>query len=190
MLNNRFVITAAHCVADTSPNEVIISVGSSWRNTTGTSYEVAQIKVHPSFNPLTLANDIALLMTTSNISFNSNVASIALPTAATGANTEAIVSGWGFLGTAQDPTNQLQVLKTTTTSNLLCSLLTSLLNSDQICTYDSIFQGICNGDAGSPLTVNRKLVGIGSWNSICGIGLANFFTRVYSHLSWINGIMS
>lgn len=49
--------------------------------------------------------------------------------------------------------------------------------------------GLCHGDAGNPLVLNGRLVGIALWDvaesSPCAIGKPDQYTRISSYLSWI-----
>lgn len=91
----------------------------------------------------------------------------------------------------RDQTDQLQMMETTTISNLRCSMLVrhtapSAVNSENVCTLEPPGEGICGGDSGSPLVRQGALVGVTSWmRSPCGSG-PSVYVRVSHHINWIN----
>lgn len=58
-------------------------------------------------------------------------------------------------------------------------------DKNKFCTKNPKGEGICVGDAGAPLVVGDVVIGVASFNYLCGIGYPDFYTNVYAHLKWI-----
>ena len=74
LLNENWVITAAHCVyGRNNPAAFTIDAGITSRFTTNswskTNLRVSKIIIHPSYNPNTITNDIALMKLSVHIYF-------------------------------------------------------------------------------------------------------------------------
>lgn len=63
-----------------------------------------------------------------------------------------------------------------------------------LCGFSRYGVGLCHGDAGDPLVLNNRLIGIALWDvpesSPCAIGKPNFFTRISSYLNWIENYVN
>lgn len=99
ILNDRFLLTAAHCCQDGHrlPKNVYAIVGALRRTSGGIKMDVDKITSHGSFDFSTTKNDIALIRTTEKIIFNDKVQPIALPKDDVADGKEVIVSGWGVI---------------------------------------------------------------------------------------------
>lgn len=98
ILNNRFILTAAHCVDSDEvldPSSLYVVLGEIDLDKNGYRVNVANITVHSEWNMFTLINDIALIRTAEEIIFTDNVQPIALPKQNNEQNTKVIASGWG-----------------------------------------------------------------------------------------------
>lgn len=102
IINNRWIATSAYCVYEgrtSRPSNILAYVGAHRRND-GRSHEVVRIVRHPQFNRRTMANDIALLTTRTEINFVAGrVAACRLPRiellpSQTGL--PVVMSGWGL----------------------------------------------------------------------------------------------
>lgn len=194
ILNNRWVLTAAHCATGRKDNSINVVVGTSTLSSGGTAYGSCKVLYHSSFNTVQKAYDIGLIKTIASITFNANVAAINLPSAATGAGVTAVVSGWGRLVVNGPVPNQLQALTVRTLSNTDCMFryisagsanLATQIYDVKMCTFTQFAQGVCQGDSGSPLTAGNAVVGIVSWGIPCAMGVPDVHERVFSHRQWI-----
>lgn len=82
---------------ETSPSLVRVAVGSSFRLSGGKTYNLSMVNMHESYDPGTLVNDIAMLVTNKEMTFGPTV----MPVQFAPSNfyvqeaTEAIVTGYG-----------------------------------------------------------------------------------------------
>ncbi|KAG8594600.1 hypothetical protein GDO81_001262 [Engystomops pustulosus] len=178
LIARQFIMTAAHCLSDTNPNQVTVVLGAHSLRSSEASRQTFRIaRVFESgFNPQTLENDIIILQLDRRVTLNSRVNLIALPRVneTVPAGTQCITSGWGRLGTQARIPDRLQELNVTVTGSDLC-------RRNNICTGVFMRQaGICFGDSGGPLVCNGVIQGISSFIiGSCGNGVApDFFSRV------------
>ncbi|KAI3357911.1 hypothetical protein L3Q82_016294 [Scortum barcoo] len=106
VLNNRWLLTAAHCVQDNGPNKY--SQADQWEALLGLHVQsqtnewtvrrnVRRIIAHQDYNPLTYDNDIALMELDATVTLNQNIWPICLPSPTHDfpAGQEAWITGWG-----------------------------------------------------------------------------------------------
>lgn len=98
IISNRFILTAAHCMADleTHPSYVVAVIGSVHTNG-GVWVKIDKITSHKEWDRIKLVNDISLLRTAERIIFSDKIQPISLPTnnLPEEGNTRTILSGWG-----------------------------------------------------------------------------------------------
>ncbi|CAB3241145.1 unnamed protein product [Arctia plantaginis] len=97
ILTTKAILTAAHCPHGDAPFRWRARLGSSRANSGGTVFNFASISIHPSFNPNTMNNDVAIMRTSSNINYNNAIqpASIASPNYHLADNQVVWAAGWG-----------------------------------------------------------------------------------------------
>ncbi|XP_013133131.1 PREDICTED: trypsin, alkaline C-like [Papilio polytes] len=194
ILNNRSVLSAAHCFFRNTANQWRIRVGSTNANSGGTVHNTNRIIMHPNYNFRTQDHDVAILRASSNFGFNNNVraASIAGSNYNLGYNQVVWAIGWGAIAYKGQSSEQLRHVQIwtinqntcrnnyaarglTITNNMLCSGWLGVGGRDQ-----------CQGDSGGPLIHNNVVVGVCSWGHECA--LPNFpgvNARVSRYTSWI-----
>lgn len=102
MINNRWIVTAAHCVAARAPFTTFVVTGSVFRKSGGTMNPILRSIVHQHYSSLTWNNDLALLQTRDVVIFTAIVQPVNLAVATVGANVNLIVSGWGETSTVSN----------------------------------------------------------------------------------------
>lgn len=98
IINERWVLTAAHCIEDSNPSLIDLYVGSNQLGGNGTIYKSEKLIQHEDYDNPPYHNDIALIKTTEPFTFNDRVKSIAIrqmrvPDKAN----PVILTGWGDL---------------------------------------------------------------------------------------------
>ncbi|XP_038565948.1 transmembrane protease serine 9-like [Micropterus salmoides] len=209
LINNDWVLTAAHCCArsDVSTSTLTVSLGLQslqGSNPNQVSRTVSQIIIHPNYNSVTLDNDICLLKLSSPVAFTTYIQPVCL--AAPGSTfykgTLSWATGWGRIGTGvplPSPGNLLEVqLPIVGNRQCSCTYGPSIITSNKMCTgFSTGGRDICQGDGGGPL-VNKQAGrwiqgGITSFTSSLGCALPNFpsgYTRVSQYQSWINSLIT
>ena len=198
IINEYWILTAAHCVEGESASNTGVRVGNSASYAQGgTTYDAAEIITHPNYNGNTMNNDIALIRLEDPITFNNYTQPVVLmcdqqvELGVEDPGEMSWITGWGEdEGTANNP-NQLQVVSVpiTTTSNYG----NNQIDPDMIMAgysdggYDS-----CQGDSGGPMVVLAAdgetflQCGIVSWGYGCAeAGYPGVYARVSYFIDWI-----
>lgn len=196
LLNNEWVITAAHCAQTAIDFEVSLGA-QSYNNPSekGRVIDKTSTKVvHPDFSPFTLTNDLALVKLTQKIDFTDRIQPALLPKSKDlFEGKDVIASGWGLKSTDdQNVASELQWAPMHIIPNEDCAqIYTSLIVRDTtICAQGNAKESVCNGDSGGPIVLksdNRTLIGVTSFGSSsgCDFGIPQGFSRVTSYLQWI-----
>ncbi|KAJ9580604.1 hypothetical protein L9F63_024219 [Diploptera punctata] len=198
LISTTFVLTAAHCAQSVSRFTVYLGAQALSASESGRVIVTSTSKiVHASYNPSTIANDIALIRLPSAVSLTSFIQTIALPGRSLSSNSFAgstvTVSGWGRTATSTSVSNQLNYVDLTVITNSACSsFFGSYILASTICADGSNRQGSCNGDSGGPMVVTsggqRIQIGVVSFGSGlgCTAGYPTAYARVTSFLDWIS----
>ncbi|CAG4926824.1 unnamed protein product [Colias eurytheme] len=195
IIRPTWVLTAAHCTVYLRAARITVVVGTNKLSSGGDTYAMKQIINHPNFSDTTYVNDIALLEVAEEIRYYSKVAPMALPDEDTPANTTCVISGWGFTDDYQTRPDNLQMLSVKTISVQMCQQKLRYyedigpITQKHICTEGERNRGGCQGDSGGPLAADGKLVGVVSWGIGCASRYPEVYTRVFSYLNWILGIV-
>ncbi|XP_018311474.1 trypsin-7-like [Mycetomoellerius zeteki] len=197
IINKNYVLTAAHCVP-LSGNTLSMSVVAGTINlkTPLSRHLIQSIFVHEKYMP-PLTCDIALLKLENPLNFSSWINSIDLPkqNQTVMAGSIAKVSGFGVISSeGKDAEGRLYVVDNIITHETYCkekydTAANITIEHRHICANHPIVQkGACMGDSGGPLTVNGVLVGLVSFGPApcTNTEYPTVFTRVLSHIDWIN----
>ncbi|KAG8192844.1 hypothetical protein JTE90_014624 [Oedothorax gibbosus] len=200
LLNERWVITAAHCVTyagtilTIEPDKFQVYLGKYHRqDSKDDEYvqvrKIQEIHVHPDYDPGLFDADIALLQLDTPIQLNSRVQPICLPTEQTTKNNlvdgkKGVVTGWG-MNENETYSETLQQAVLPVIDHAKCekgyeeSDLPLTVTENMFCAgYDAGRSDACSGDSGGPMVFtdetskDRKWVleGIVSWGSPQGCG--------------------
>lgn len=95
ILNERWIITTAQCVANYTANELLFSYGSRNRNDPNRKFRlVDDIVIHSKYQERYLLNNVALIKSKFNIQFNSAVQPAILPITELYEDDLAYAIGW------------------------------------------------------------------------------------------------
>lgn len=124
IVTDRHILTAAHCVTGYYPHQISVGVGSVFRRFQ-TYYSVADIFVHPYFNPqaLSFGYDIALLKLSQRLYIDGNkVSKIRLPPQGAPIPKAMGLAGWGAISDYQkDAQDALRGVRIHTIDLYTCS---------------------------------------------------------------------
>ncbi|KPI95068.1 Trypsin CFT-1 [Papilio xuthus] len=194
IINNRAVLTAAHCTENDPPARWRVRVGSTNANSGGVVHNTQQIIMHPNYNNRNYDNDIAILRMSSNFAFNNNVraGSIAGSNYNLGDNQPVWAIGWGAITFRGQSSEQLRHVQIWTVNQNVCrqryATRQSAITDNMLCSgwLDVGGRDQCQGDSGGPLIHNNVIVGVCSWGHECALA---FFpgvnARVSRYTSWI-----
>jgi secreted trypsin-like serine protease len=211
LISDRWVVTAAHCVPDTTESEVDVYAGSvalpSGRPVPGTErgrrIHLSRIVSHQKYVASTKDNDIALLKLAEAapavlVPAIPATADLDLSLAANGKKVTAI--GWGATrqgGAATPRLMQVEVTvqpRATCASNYQAVVPTATITDNMLCAGQPAGgRDSCQGDSGGFLGArsDKKYVqlGIVSWGIGCARkDLYGVYTRVANYRDWIETI--
>ncbi|KAK9514688.1 hypothetical protein VZT92_025384 [Zoarces viviparus] len=204
VLNNRWVLTAAHCVQDNGPNkysqadqwEVLLGLNvQSQTNEWTVRRNVKRIVAHPDYNPFTYDNDIAVMELNADVTLNQNIWPICLPSATYDfpAGREAWITGWGATREGGQAASVLQKAEVRIINSTVCKSLMNDEVTDRMLCAGVLKGGVdaCQGDSGGPLSVTGPsgrvfLAGVVSWGDGCARrNKPGVYTRVTKYRRWI-----
>ncbi|KAL1272662.1 hypothetical protein QQF64_028524 [Cirrhinus molitorella] len=200
LINSEWVLTAAHCLPSVTASSLLVYLGKRTQqgvNTYEISRNVISIIVHPSYDPVTSDNDIALLRLSSAVTFNDYIRPVCL--AAQGsvfpAGTSSWITGWGDIqsGVGLPAPGFLQETMVPVVANDQCNTLlgSGSVTTNMICA--GLMEGgkdTCQGDSGGPMVSKQCSVWIQSGVTSWGYGCADpnspgVYARVSQYQNWI-----
>ena len=209
IVHPEWVVTAAHCVVDDvtawgvsffPAAEVLVVAGEhdlQLREGTEQLLYVAEVIVHPNYNPNTSDSDLALLRLREPVALDSAARAVPLVTspgddllAAPG--TLATATGWGTTSTTGPNAMILQEVSVPIITNSVCRHALGGITDNMICAgYDTGGMDTCYGDSGGPLVVpdgsgGWKLAGITSFGPYECATKYGAYTRVSRFAGWID----
>ncbi len=204
ILSATHVLTAAHCVEGSRPNQWTVAAGATRRSEAarGQIRAVQRITLFPGYRSPELGRDAAVLELASPLDLSSPgvaaVAPLSPDEAAAGwtdPGTPAVVTGWGATSSwgGRSPDNLLGA-----SVEIIANETAQAAYRRERITADQLAAGVpgtggrdaCQGDSGGPLVVVRngevRLVGIVSWGYGCGDRrYPGMYGRVSSYHAWI-----
>ncbi|XP_038565982.1 chymotrypsinogen B-like [Micropterus salmoides] len=198
LINNQWVLTAAHCLNRARP-DLTVNLGLDTLdlpNTNAMYRTESQIK-HPNYNTTTNDNDIALLKLSSPVNFTDYIRPVCLAAAGSvfNAGTTCWVTGWGKIQTniSLPSPKRLQEVSVPIVSNSDCNVTYGgKITNNMICAgVTQGGKGICDGDSGGPLVTKNGSVwvqaGVVSFGGGCALpNVPGVYTRVSQYQSWID----
>lgn len=197
VVNENWVLTAAHCVdGTTKPESIKVVYGTNYLSQGGEVSGVDAIIVHDNWDARSFDYDIALLKTTKPL----QTASVKLVTVENAVDLVppgvlGTVSGWGLTSEGGTISDVLQHVGVQVTSNEICNSPASYfgqITDRMVCAgFATGGRDSCQGDSGGPFVVfDRKggyaLAGIVSWGEGCAQpNKYGVYTRVSVFEDWV-----
>jgi hypothetical protein len=212
LINDRWVLTAAHCTQGRSPSSINILLGEhnvlTSTESTMIRREVIKIVDHPNYNGGTTDYDYSLLKISGSIDMNENthIRPACLPAVQnTGSEPDhmwkfATVAGWGTQSSGGDLSDFAQEVEVVIMSSRKCiESYGSSITDRMICAgHSEDGKDSCQGDSGGPLiytngtgqvpSENYVLEGVVSWGYGCAQkDYPGVYAKVSYVLDWIVG---
>ncbi|XP_070816903.1 granzyme G-like [Chaetodon trifascialis] len=182
LLNEDFVMTAAHCQAESY--NVLLGVHDIHNTDEIQTISVEQACPHKDYNAANYMNDIMLLKLSSKANISQNVKPIDLAGQSDGSLPKSCsVSGWGKTSQNAGPL-----------SNVLMEVNVTLIDSKQCAEKNSYCseggKGPCPGDSGGPLVCEDvKAYGVVSAGITQNNMPIKYFVKIPDYSSWIDSVM-
>ncbi|XP_074834435.1 transmembrane protease serine 9 [Carettochelys insculpta] len=199
VIGERWLLSAAHCFNQTKLEYLKAQLGTtSLTGADGNAVKVSIKKVvpHPSYNPVILDFDVAVLELARPLHFNKHIQPVCLPFAAQKfpVGTKCMISGWGNVreGNITKP-ESLQKASVGIIDQKTCNVLYNFSLTDRMICAGFLEGRVdsCQGDSGGPLACEETpglfyLAGVVSW----GIGCAQakrpgVYSRITKLKDWI-----
>ena len=200
IIDTDWVLTAAHCAEGLAASSFTVRAGLHRRSAPDSNVQtrgVAQVVMHPSYNPFTADNDVALLRLSAPFVFTPRVQPIQVATADPAVGTPAPVSGWGQTAASPSPSaDALQKTVLPVRSTATCNAagtLPLLVRPSMVCAgFVTGTSGGCHGDSGGPLVAERdtfsggwEQIGVVSWGVGGSCSSYTVFARLSVFAAWI-----
>jgi len=202
LISASHVLTAAHCADGATYADVLLGAWNVREPDEPNRVEISsyELVVHPTWDPSTLSNDLALIVLPSPVDFTDYISPICLPAAGDTVDAGDLMTivGWGKPSdSAGGISPTMRYVEVPVMSNAACDHIFGSVGEGVVCVDTAGGQGSCNGDSGGPGMTKTGSVkdpgqqwsqaGIVSFGSSagCEVGYPAGFTRVEYYLDWI-----
>ncbi|XP_037572721.1 serine proteinase stubble [Dermacentor silvarum] len=209
LLNEYWAISAAHCVHNVSPTDILLRLGeydlkSEREPLSHVERRVQIVATHPRFDASTFEYDLALLRLYEPVPFQDNVIPVCVPdTNDSFVGRSAVVTGWGRLYEDGPLPNVMQKVSVPIITNKECESMYRKAGFIEDIPNIFICAGLakggkdsCEGDSGGPLVLKDpktgqwSLIGIISWGIGCALpNQPGVYTRITHFADWIRQII-
>ncbi|KAF5283306.1 hypothetical protein FQA39_LY17353 [Lamprigera yunnana] len=204
IINNRVILTSAHCAITKNANYKLygVRVGEwSTRSNLDCCQEfcavpaqditISHVIIHPGYQPQTYRDNVALLVLNSRIAFSLTAQPICLPDTWVTPPNYGVLVGWGRLGgQVETPPIQQAVELPIVGLQQCCNVYgcATPVSENQLCVAG---RDTCEGFGGSPLIVVNSgryyQIGFLSYGADrCAGGVPSVYTNVKRYVPWIN----
>lgn len=198
LIHTHWVLTAAHCLGDLRDGTLRVRAGDEHLDGALGNARVRLTVRHPSYEPATWRNDIALLKI-DPLPVGTQATPVQGPDAAVAArlgDTDVMATGWGVNRPKGSlPSNELLGARFRVVPTATCNRAPGFagrVTESMLCLAgEGHGESICNGDSGGPAVMfldgYARLVGIASvgLTDCTGRLVYSVFTRVDRYASWV-----
>lgn len=200
--NERWIVTAAHCVIGNKPQDIIVTAGTIDLSKATIRRNVESIVVMPGYVTASKGKDIALLKLKSPLAFSEAIQRIPIlkDDSFFDERISFTISGWGATSEGGPQSLTLRYIEGVPyVDRETCNLPLSYndkIKDDMICSgFPGGNKDSCQGDSGGPHVLYTEngavLSGIVSWGDGCAQPLKyGVYTRVSKFASWIEACVA
>ncbi|KAJ8682239.1 hypothetical protein QAD02_018031 [Eretmocerus hayati] len=199
VINNKYLLTAAHCVDGFQKQHITVRIMEHDRNvhneTVTQDFKVKEIYKHTSYSTTNYNNDIALMKIDGEFEFDHIMKPVCLAEKTkTFSGEMGIATGWGATKQGGPVSATLQAVTVPILSNTECRATkypSRKITDNMLCAgYQEGMKDSCQGDSGGALHVQtdglHRIVGVVSWGEGCAKpGYPGVYTRVNRYITWI-----
>jgi secreted trypsin-like serine protease len=199
LINEQWVVTAAHCATGKVAGSLYVRLGGSDGAPSGERANATKVIMHPEYSGNTEdGSDIALIKLDRRFNINtSNLAVLATKSSENAFGTPQICSktaGWGATESSGNATRNLRNVDVPILSSAQCREMNGpkITDAAHLCAgYTQGTKDSCQGDSGGPLIVRAGptgylLVGVVSYGEGCARpGKPGVYARVSTYASWV-----
>ncbi|XP_030582099.1 chymotrypsin A-like [Archocentrus centrarchus] len=194
LINEYWVVTAAHCDVSSSDRVILGEHDRSSNTENIQTMTVGRVFKHPNYNGFTINNDILLvkLATPAQLGTRVSPVCVAETTDNYPGGLKCVTTGWGLTryNAANTPPRLQQAALPLLTNDECRNYWGSKISDVMICAGASGASS-CMGDSGGPLVCQNSgvwtLVGIVSWGSgTCSTSMPGVYARVTKLRAWID----
>ncbi|XP_071427269.1 coagulation factor X-like [Pithys albifrons albifrons] len=198
ILNENFILTAAHCMNQSKEIKVVVGeVDREKKEQSESMHTVDKIVVHPKYVAKTYDNDIALIKLREPITFSEYIIPACLPRPDFANEVlmnqrSGVVSGFGREFEGGRLPKKLKVLEVPYVDRNTCNQSSNfVITENMFCAgYDTEQKDACQGDSGGPHVTRYKdtyfVTGIVSWGEGCAEkGKYGVYTKLSRFLRWV-----
>ncbi|XP_046387320.1 trypsin-7-like [Ischnura elegans] len=192
ILGPDWILTAAQCGKGYQRPSMSVVAGSNTLNEGGSKHDVLEIIIHEDYSEeQSWRNDLCVMKVTPAIILENGTSAVTLATDTQDppSGSSAMVVGWGLEETGGTISNDLRKAVIPIVDRPACQAdyeNEKEIYDEQICAGGMGDKDACNGDAGGPLFLDEKQVGIISWGKPCAqSGYPTVFTEVSHYTEWI-----
>ncbi|KAI5099132.1 chymotrypsin-like precursor, partial [Silurus meridionalis] len=191
LINQYWVVTAAHCRVTPSRHRVILGEYNRASNAEPIQVKtIAKAITHPYYNTQNFNNDITLLKLSSPAQLTNRVSPVCLASSNVAVGTRCVTTGWGKTAFSSSP-SILQQTALPILSLAQCQQYWGNKIFDSMICAGASGVSSCQGDSGGPLVCESGgawyQVGIVSWGTTnCNVRAPAVYARVPYLRSWID----
>lgn len=215
IINNKYILTAAHCLQQINVAQISVQAGFTSQDNPGPNAQTLSVKSfgnHPGYDPGfgvgDFDSDIAWIELNGEFTFNDHVQPIRLVNSSTiglqNIGNTVRVSGWGWTipGDATSAADHLQAVDVPIISNSTAAAQLAVTSpnhppvTNNMIATDAVSNntlGSCRGDSGGPLVhlnngdfVQIGVVSFGTPGCLGGANAPSIYTKVSNFNGWLN----
>ncbi|KAG7211727.1 hypothetical protein KM043_010973 [Ampulex compressa] len=197
LINDRYILTAGHCVKWTDHKDLTIGLGLHDIENLDEGFisPIDKVILHEAFESDYLhdTNDISLIRLKYPVEFNENVRPACLPYKGSDYSGQNVkVTGWGRVTTHGGASRFLRQATLKVMPFEICANTSfgEHLTESMLCAYNDN-KDACQGDSGGPLLYKRydekyEVIGVVSWGIGCAKpGMPGVYVKNTDYLNWI-----